>query len=206
MQKAKLDILENIPDIEIALESECAQGVAEAIPVSGGKWAFNKILLLGLPALAIVLVIAGILWLNVSRTSAVAVKAKERLSAATAARNKPAVADKTDKSVAVSQPLKNYSSWFKDFIIDLKDKSGKRKILMFDVVFEVNTEENAIRLENRRDDVRNIIYSTATDKDAIVLRSLEERKRLKNEFLQELNRMLGEGIVQNAYFTNYLIM
>ena len=76
---------------------------------------------------------------------------------------------------------------------------------MCDVVFDVSEAGNIAELENR-EDIRNLIYQTATGKNALVLRSIEERKRLKKELLQEANKMLGDGIVKNVYFTNYVIM
>ncbi|NTW77417.1 MAG: flagellar basal body-associated FliL family protein [Syntrophaceae bacterium] len=60
-------------------------------------------------------------------------------------------------------------------------------------------------MENR-EDVRSLIYQTLTGRNAVVLRSLEERKKLKQELMQEAVNVLGEGIVKNIYFTNYVIM
>jgi flagellar basal body-associated protein FliL len=95
--------------------------------------------------------------------------------------------------------------YFNDFIIDLKDKAGKSKILMCDVVLDVNEEKNIARLE-RGQNVRNLIYQTAKGKNAVDLRSLEERKRLKKEIAVELNKIFGEDIVKNVYFTSFLII
>ena len=95
--------------------------------------------------------------------------------------------------------------YFKDFIIDLKDTSGKSKILVCDVAIDISENQNVAQLVNNKD-VRKIIYRTAKGKSAVALRSLEECKRLKNEMAKELEKMLGDGIVKNVYFTNYIIM
>ncbi|MEI6610824.1 MAG: flagellar basal body-associated FliL family protein, partial [Deltaproteobacteria bacterium] len=94
---------------------------------------------------------------------------------------------------------------YKDFIIDLKDTSGRSKILVCDVAIDIMENENAAKLVNSKE-VRKIIYRTAKGKSAVALRSLEERKRLKNEMAKELEKMLGEGVIKNVYFLNYIIM
>jgi flagellar basal body-associated protein FliL len=76
---------------------------------------------------------------------------------------------------------------------------------MCDVVLDVNEEKNIARLE-RGQNVRNLIYQTAKGKNAVALRSLEERKRLKKEIAVELNKIFGEDIVKNVYFTSFLII
>jgi hypothetical protein len=48
-------------------------------------------------------------------------------------------------------------TYLKDFIIDLKDKTDKSKILMSDVAVDVSVGGNKVELENRKN-VRNLIY------------------------------------------------
>ena len=38
------------------------------LPVSGGKWALNKLILIAAPAVIVVLVITGVLWFYLTRT------------------------------------------------------------------------------------------------------------------------------------------
>ncbi|PKN77299.1 MAG: hypothetical protein CVU52_01095 [Deltaproteobacteria bacterium HGW-Deltaproteobacteria-10] len=202
VEKAKLDVLENLPDIEITdikIQSE-----ELSLPVTKEKWAFNKLLLIAAPALIVVLVITGVLWFYLSRPDPEVAKLKSG-PPVTAIEQKKPVQDEVIVTKAAIEPVKVNTVQFKDFIIDLKDKTGKSKILMCDVVVDVSDSVKIAELENRSD-IRNIIYSTATVKNAVVLRSIEERKRLKQEMLQELNKMLGDGIVKSVYFTNYVIM
>ena len=76
---------------------------------------------------------------------------------------------------------------------------------MCDVVFDVSEAASNAELENR-EDIRNLIYQTLTGRNAVVLRSLEERNKLKKELMQQAGNVLGEGIVKNIYFTSYIIM
>ncbi len=204
VEKAKLDVLENLPDIELTdLNSPMMEQEESSLPVAQEKWAFNKILLIGMPAIIVVLVITGLLWFYLSRTDTTVTKLKS-VPPAVVIEKKPANDERISAPVAV-EPVKMNNAYFKDFIIDLKDKAGKSKILLCDVVFDVSEAGIIAELENRND-IRNLIYQTATGRNAVVLKSIEERKRLKKELVQELNKMLGDGIVKNVYFTNYVIM
>jgi hypothetical protein len=46
MQKAKLDILENIPDIEMFGVISESDELHDVVPIPGNKWASNKFILL----------------------------------------------------------------------------------------------------------------------------------------------------------------
>ncbi len=202
VEKAKLDVLENLPDIEITDIKIQSEELSLPVVVKE-KWAFNKLFLIAAPALIVVLVITGVLWFYLTRTDPKVAKIKS--SPPVAAVEKKSVQDEVIVAKAAIEPIKVNNVYFKDFIIDLKDRTGKSKILMCDVVFDVSDSVKIAELENRSD-IRNIIYSTTTAKNAVVLRSIEERKRLKQEMMQELNKILGDGIVKSVYFTNYVIM
>jgi flagellar basal body-associated protein FliL len=201
VQKAKLDVLENLPELEIIEANAPTEVQDEPLPISREGWAFNKLLLIGAPALIVVLIIIGALWFFLSRTITSVVKSKPGTSVAeiekkvTTGGNVPAAVE----------PVKINTAYFKDFVIDLKDKTGKSKILLCDVAFNLSEEKSIADLENRKD-IRNLIYQTVKGKNSIALKSLEERKLLKKELSQELNKMVGDGIVKNVYFINYLIM
>lgn len=205
VEKAKLDILENLPDIEIADAEIQTEMQAEPFPLSGRKWALNKLFLLVVPALvAVLVVITGVLWFYLARTDTAMTRLKSGTPAAMIENKESIKAEKISKQTA-SEPVKTNKAYFAGFIIDLKDKTGKSKILMCDVAVNVSEGGNAAELETRTD-IRSLIYQAATGKNAGVLRSLEERKKLKNELLRELNKMLGDGIIKDVYFTNYVIM
>ena len=214
MQKAKLDILENIPDVDIPVEISGTEEAAEIYPVSEKPWASNKLILLVSILALVVLIIAGGLWYYITKRASLKHKetivisgsdnfgkesedASKSVGSATESGNAGApIAALADKVITI---------YFNDFVIDLKDTSGKSKILFCDVAIDISENYNAAQLVNSKD-VRKIIYHTAKSKSAVALRSLEERKRLKNEITKELEKMLGEGIVKNVYFTNYIIM
>lgn len=208
VQKAKLDTLENLPEIEIISEKIEPEVQEEVISISGEKWAFNKLLFIGAPVLLVVLVIAGAIWFFIFKTVMPTPDLKQQAEVKVEKPEKiiEVAADTTPVKEPEKVNLEKVNSvYFKDFMINLKDKTSRSRILMCDVVFDLNDEKNMAQLENNRD-IRNVIYQTAKGKNAVVLKSIEERKRLKKEISQELDKMLGDGIVKNVYFTNFVIM
>jgi flagellar basal body-associated protein FliL len=201
VQKAKLDVLENLPELEMVEANAPTEVQEEPLPISGEGWAFNKLILIGAPALIVVLIIIGALWFYLSRTITSVVKSKPDTSVAEIEKK---VTAGVNIPVAV-ESVKISTAYFKDFVIDLKDKTGRSKILLCDVAFNLSEGKNIAELENSKD-VRNLIYQTVRGKNSVALKTIEERKLLKKELSQELNKMIGDGIVKNIYFINYLIM
>ena len=210
MQKAKLDILENIPDIDTTGAQEEIEEVSEILPVSDKQWASNKLILLVSALVLAVLVLIGGVWFYLTKSASL--KDKEKIVSAdgdNSGKGNKVIGDATEiNNIApsvVPRSDKVITVYFKDFIIDLKDSGGKSKILVCDVAIEISENQDAAQLVNNKD-VRSIIYLAAKGKSAVALRSLDERKRLKDEMTSELVKMLGEGVIKNLYFINYLIM
>jgi flagellar basal body-associated protein FliL len=204
VQKAKLDILENIPDVTTLDASAVeVQTTLEAPSISGEKWALNKLVIIGAPVLVVVLVIAGLVLFYSSGILTPIPKTQVAEAPLDVMENKENTVLPSNRVIA--EPEKANMVYCKDFIIDLKDKNGRSKVLLFDLAFDLNEEKIFSGLENRKD-VRSIIYLAAKGRSAVALRSVEERKKLKTELSQELNKILGEGSVKNVYFTNYVIM
>jgi len=209
VEKAKLDLLEDPSEIKIAETIIQADEKPEApVAAKKRKWALNKLVLIVAPAVVVVLVITGTFLFYLIRTK----NNVSRLKSDTVARTPAVVIDnkRSESAVATAtggktEQTKINNVHYKDFIIDLKDKTGKSRILMCDVVFDVSEAAGNAELENR-EDIRNLIYQTLTGRNAVVLRSLEERNKLKKELMQQAGNVLGEGIVKNIYFTSYIIM
>lgn len=205
VQKAKLDVLENLPDIELADMAIQAEDSPESpLPFYGGKWALNKLILIAVPAVMVILVIGAVLWFYLTPKGKPVNRLESARPVAVTEKKKPQHDQMVSTQTAIEQ-VKANNIYYKDFIIDLKDKTGKDKILMCDVALDVSEAGNIAELESS-EDIRNIIYQTATGRNAVALRSIEERNRLKKELLLEVNKMLGDGVVKNVYFTNYVIM
>lgn len=216
MKKAKLDILEDIPGIEIDMAADQIPPDldTEANVESGKKWAVNKLLLIGAPIALVVLIACGILVYflihnisSVPQNPTIISKAGSQTARQETGR---VIKESAGKKQNITAPSLNGSEktnilYLKDFMIDLKDPNGNNRVLMCDIVFDIGGEQKQNQLENITV-LRNIIYRTAQSRSAVALRSVEERKKMKKELALELEKMLGDGSVKNVYFMNYFIM
>lgn len=218
MKKAKLDILEELPEIDLAEpEAEiAAEEAAAEIPEkqSGGAWAFNKLLLIGAPAVFLALLICGALIYYLFFGEAPKHPKKAPVVVTKPDTGKTGVVDEAkDDEAAYSRydwPLQTAriplnAAYVKDFMIDLTDSRGKSRVLLCDFAFDLGPDQAREKFENNID-VRNTIYKTAQRHSVAALKSLEERKKLKQELVSELDRLLGKGSVKDVYFVNYFIM
>lgn len=216
MKKAKLDILEDIPGIEPEMsEDQIPLTHGDKVPVvSEGKWAFNKLLLIGAPLALGALIVGGVLAYYLihkispdPQTPQIISKTSSQAVRQDSGRAMPETAGKKQNISAQSLalPEKTTILYFKDFMIDLKDANGNTHVLMCDVVFDIGGEQKHNELENVAV-LRNIIYKTAQARSVVALRSVEERKKLKKDLAFALEKIMGEGSVKNVFFTSYLIM
>jgi flagellar basal body-associated protein FliL len=216
VKKAKLDILEDIPGIELEMSgTQIPLTHGDEAPVeSGEKWAVNKLLLIGVPLALVALIVCGVLVYYLihkispdPQTQADISKTSPQTVRQYPGRTLPETAGKKKNtgSQSLALPEKKTILYLKDFIIDLKDANGNNHVLMCDVAFDIGGEQKHDQLENI-EVLRNIIYRTTQARSVVALRSVEERKKLKKELASALGKILGEGSVKNVFFTNYFIM
>jgi flagellar basal body-associated protein FliL len=217
MKKAKLDLLEDIFGIDMEMPGDhqftLDHDDSDAAEI-GGKWAFNKLLVIIAPIALIVLIAIGLVVIYANRNTSPIAQKPVSISG-----NKPGAAHqaallKSQEEEGRNQNTGNLAAtpsealkivYLKDFMIDLKDSQGNNYVLMCDVAFDFGGETKRDQLENNTG-VRNIVYRTAQRRSVVALRSVEERKKMKKELASELEKLLGEGTVRNVYFMNYFIM
>jgi len=194
VQKAKLDIMENLPDIGIVQADEISEEpIAQKIaPDKTEKWAFNKLLMILAPIGIIIIIIGASLWFLIAKVIYAPQKEKPVIVAAI---EEPVLRPVIELKVA----------YVRDFMIDIKDKSGKTRVLLCDVALDVTDEKYIKELENSAD-LRVMIYRMAKGKTAASLKSANDRKNFKIELAQEAKSMLGNNVINNVYFTNYVIL
>ena len=219
MKKAKLDILEELPEIHLALpETENgltdAEIFTEAIDQRPKKWAFNKLIFIVVPAVIVVFVLGGVIAYSLffvktpeaPKMRPVAKMQSEIKRAGDVDVSKKAKTDTPGIVLPASSVKSTFNTvYVKDFMIDLKDSNGKSRVLFCDIAFELGSDQVREKIENNID-VRNVIYTTTKRHNAMALRSLEERKKLKQDLLSQFDELLGKGSVKDVYFINYLIM
>lgn len=209
MKKAKLDIWENIPDLDAGKPDgqDFSEPEAGSDLKRGRKWAMNKLLLITAPIVLVVLVIGVLIAFNISRNTS-----QKPLPVTMA---KPQIVHPKSSLPVSPEPSIQYESlassektkilYFKDFMIDLKDVRGNSHVLICDVAFDLGEGLPNDQVENITL-MRSIIYKTAQTRSVVALRSVEERKKLKNDLAYALDKILGDGCVKHVYFMNYFIM
>lgn len=91
------------------------------------------------------------------------------------------------------------------FYVDLRDDQGRIRILACDVGLVISDREEPARLE-ARDDLRIAIYRSIQEVSYSRLVDPMGFQYLKASIFSALNRMLGPGIVNEVYLSNFLLM
>jgi flagellar basal body-associated protein FliL len=92
-----------------------------------------------------------------------------------------------------------------DFLIPLKAGRGNQRILMFDLVFELNDGQENLFKENIVR-VRNSIYQTVSQKTASIPLSPGGMNLLRGEIIAELVKFLHKDIIKAVYFKSFIIL
>ncbi len=208
MRKAKLDILENIPDLDISArpapsEDEPQEGDAPH------QWAINKLVLIAMPAvlvLAVMVVVIVYLLTPAPKPDTESFSSQEvDHPSATLPTDAFPIEDSVGPSKAATGATPGNIVHIRDFIIDLQNSAGKGQVLLCDIALDL---EDGTDIHEMGDltDIRQVVYWTAQNRNAVALRSVAERRRLKDDLTRELQKLPGGKIIRNVYFTNYLIM
>jgi flagellar basal body-associated protein FliL len=93
---------------------------------------------------------------------------------------------------------------FPDFSIDIKDAHGRYRFLQCDVTLEFVA---AVEMtDERRTDIRRIIYLAARKKGHELIRVSDSGIRFKKEVHDDLRHLLGEGALKDVYITRYVLL
>ncbi len=208
MRKAKLDILETIPDLDISagVIPEVDRGQDIKAPP---RWAFNKLMMIGLPVLAaLVLIAAAVVYLLFSGPTTkreAIVQHPATPSAEVGLAGSSSVSGETSSLDEPRGAARDNMVHIREFIIDLQDSAGKGRVLLCDVALDLEPGSD-IQSLGPITDIRKVIYWTAQSRDAAALRSVAERRRLKEDLTRELQKLPAGKTIKNVYFTNYLIL
>jgi flagellar basal body-associated protein FliL len=93
---------------------------------------------------------------------------------------------------------------FPDFSIDIKDGKGRYRFLQCDVTVEFR---EAVELtEDRKVEIRRVIYLAAKKKGPEWIASPDSGRRFKKDVREELRLLLGEGALKDIYVTRYVLI
>lgn len=89
--------------------------------------------------------------------------------------------------------------YFNDFIVYMKDDRKKDRILVCDVVVELN---RGMKLPQERTELRKILYNTLKKPSDLH----EIRRSLKEKIKIILNNFMGDEIIKNVYFSKFILL
>jgi flagellar basal body-associated protein FliL len=93
---------------------------------------------------------------------------------------------------------------FDNFTIDLKDPQGKYKLLICDVVLELNRPD--VMTEEKKVVIRKTIYDTARKKSPDLLSSSQAHRVFKRQISSELNSLMGHEAIRDVYVTKFVLL
>lgn len=94
---------------------------------------------------------------------------------------------------------------FDNFVVDVRDQKGERRIAFCDIVIELEKPQTA-GAAGERVDVRSAIHAVLKNKQVADGLSPEGRALIKIELTKELDRLLGERAVKNIYITRFEVI
>ncbi|HOD35779.1 MAG TPA: flagellar basal body-associated FliL family protein [Syntrophales bacterium] len=93
---------------------------------------------------------------------------------------------------------------FENFTIDLKDPQGKYKLLICDVVLELNRPD--VMTEEKKVVIRKTIYEAARKKSPDLLGSSQAHRVFKRQVSTALGSLMGQGVIRDVYVTKFVLL
>ncbi|MBF0204633.1 MAG: flagellar basal body-associated FliL family protein, partial [Desulfamplus sp.] len=84
-------------------------------------------------------------------------------------------------------------------------ESGSLKYLSFKIAIELIKPEMRKSLESNNEIIRNTVESEAKKMSWLVLRSPEGKINFKYHLIQKINEVLPSKMIQNIYFTGFML-
>ncbi len=187
-QKAQIDIIDvHVPDSDLTPEVEATPAVPPPEPASGtpvgkrGRW------IMAATGLAIFVIAALVtLW----------------YFTATSVHKGPQEEQKAVPVAAAAAPEKLPLS---NFYVEVQDEQGRARILRCSLILDIDVRERPALLA-KEVTIRNRIYKIIARRSAALLLVPDEKKRLKKDITDELNTLLGQNVIKDVYFDQFILL
>lgn len=90
------------------------------------------------------------------------------------------------------------------FIINLSGDGG-RNYLKLEITLEFDKEVVQVEVKDKMPMIKDSILLLLATKSFESIQTAEGKLMLKNEIITRLNRFLSTGVIQNLYFTNFVV-
>ncbi len=91
-----------------------------------------------------------------------------------------------------------------NMIVNLMSEGGAR-YAKFSIAFELDAQELAPEMMNKKPIATDIIIAAISAKTAEELMTMKGKEALKNEIMEKMNERLKDGRIKNVYFTNFVV-
>lgn len=104
-----------------------------------------------------------------------------------------------NEKVSIICPLKS-------FVVNLLDKKGVgKRYLKVTIQLEVGKEEDRVVIESHNPQLRDTILLLLSSQTLNEINTMEGKLELKQALLSRMKQILGDGIVQRIYFTEFVV-
>jgi flagellar basal body-associated protein FliL len=108
--------------------------------------------------------------------------------------------------VATGTPgQKSFMAVMDDFNVDVKDDKGNKRLLSCGFLLEMAPHEDGKSIEGKLE-IRKLIFETLHKRTASDLFRNDEKKEIKKEIMDGVNRLLGAERIKEIYITKYLLL
>lgn len=108
--------------------------------------------------------------------------------------------------VATGTPAqKSFMAVMDDFNVDVKDDKGNMRLLSCGFLLEMAPHEDGKSIESRLE-IRKLIFDTVHKRTVSDLIRNDEKKAIKKEITDGVNRLLGAEKVKETYITKFLLL
>ena len=94
----------------------------------------------------------------------------------------------------------------KSFVVNLLDKKGiGKRYLKVTMELEVGKEEDKVKIEKNMPQLKDAILLLLSSQTLKEINTMEGKLELKQAILSRIKQVLGDGIVQRIYFTEFVV-
>lgn len=112
--------------------------------------------------------------------------------------------DESEKPEETGNDIKEYNFKIDHFVVNPYSSNGRRFMTM-DIAFVTNKKEVEKELKMKEPQIRDEIINLMSRKTIAELTNVVSKKKIKNEIIKILDRILTKGKIKEVYFTKYVL-
>lgn len=106
---------------------------------------------------------------------------------------------------AMFESDEEYTVHLDEFVTNLKNEDRGKNYLKIEVALMYTDKKMTPEIEANKSKIRDIILNDLRGKTSDEILEVEKTGELKKNILEKLNKSLGEGVIEEIYFTNLVV-